>query len=182
MTRPSVGTAFRLRRLSAQLVDRLPQRQVPRCSTDGHPASRGVLLPVAPRAQLLDKSEMGGLPAEFIAGPGRIGALVEEQHLGEVLTQTRASLALDPGTAPGAPTATSPRLRARLTAARARTSTDSSGGLPSTVLLHVREDPWWGLLRKGLTAVRSTCPGRAGTVGSLAVRAKPTAKCTVLAK
>jgi hypothetical protein len=40
---------------------------------------------------------MGGLPAELNASPGRLGALVEEKHLREVIAETRARLGLGPG-------------------------------------------------------------------------------------
>ena len=40
---------------------------------------------------------MGGLPAELDAGPGRLGALVEEEHLREVIAETRARLVVGPG-------------------------------------------------------------------------------------
>ena len=54
----------------------------------------GALPPVATDPELLDESEMGGLPAELDASPGRLGALVEEEYVGEVLTETRACLGL----------------------------------------------------------------------------------------
>jgi hypothetical protein len=51
-------------------------------------AMRPALLAVAARAELLDESEMRGLPAELDVSPGRQGDLVEEEHLSEVITET----------------------------------------------------------------------------------------------
>ena len=60
-------------------------------------ASRNAVLPVAAGAELLDESEMGGLPAELDACSGRLGALVKEKHLREVVPETRARLLVGAG-------------------------------------------------------------------------------------
>ncbi len=42
--------------------------------------------------KFLDESGVGRLPVELEAGPGCPGALVEKEHVGEVLTKTRSGL------------------------------------------------------------------------------------------
>ena len=49
---------------------------------------------IAAVPELLHEPGMRGFPAELRAGPGRGGALVEQQHLGEVVTQARTGLAV----------------------------------------------------------------------------------------
>src|ERR1700727_1001587 len=67
---------------------RAPSVTVPHPLHRGLPPSRaGPLLPVAASAELIDEPEMGRPPPELIASPGRLGALVEKQHLSEVFTE-----------------------------------------------------------------------------------------------
>ncbi len=56
-----------------------------------------VLLPVAAGAELFDQPGTAGLPAELGSCPGRSGALVEQQHLREVIAETRASFLVGTG-------------------------------------------------------------------------------------
>src|SRR6266702_1548233 len=52
---------------------------------------------VAPVAELVGKRWMGRMPAELGPGPGRVGALVEQQDLGEVVAQAGSGLVIGPG-------------------------------------------------------------------------------------
>ena len=47
---------------------------------------------VTPVPELVDESGVGRLPAELGASPGRVGALIEQKHLGEVVAQARPGL------------------------------------------------------------------------------------------
>lgn len=46
-----------------------------------------LLLTVAAVAELVGERRMGRMPAELGPGPGRVGALVEQQDFGEVVAQ-----------------------------------------------------------------------------------------------
>ena len=46
------------------------------------------------------------MPIELGSSLGCVGALIEQEHLREVVAQARPSLVVGTGTAPGAPTAT----------------------------------------------------------------------------
>ena len=72
----------------------------------GQTGSRGSLA-VTPVEELVDQRLMGRLPTKLVPRLGRIGGLVKQQHFGEIVPKRRArASSSEPGTAPGAPTAT----------------------------------------------------------------------------
>src|SRR5215204_1722314 len=52
---------------------------------------------VAAAAELVDEPRVGGLPIELGACPRRVGALVQQKHLGEVVAQARPRLGVGAG-------------------------------------------------------------------------------------
>src|ERR1700730_18172705 len=55
------------------------------------------LPPVAASPELLDQPGVGRLPLELGTSPGRLGSLVEEEHLREVVPDTRTRLVFGAG-------------------------------------------------------------------------------------
>src|SRR3954465_8268324 len=55
------------------------------------------LFTVAPIAEFVDEPRMGRVPVELGACPRRVGALVEQEHFGEVVAQARPRLGVGPG-------------------------------------------------------------------------------------
>ena len=52
---------------------------------------------VAPVPQFVDEPGVGGMPIELGASPGGVGALIEQEHLGEVVAQARPGLVVGAG-------------------------------------------------------------------------------------
>ena len=62
--------------------------------TRGFVGISGWLVAIAAGAELLDEPRVSGLPPEFSAGSRRVRGLVEQEDLGEIVTESRASLLL----------------------------------------------------------------------------------------
>jgi LuxR family transcriptional regulator, maltose regulon positive regulatory protein len=60
-------------------------------------ADPGRLAPVAALPEILGQGRMRRVPVELIAGPGRVGALIEQQDLREVVAQTGSGLLVGTG-------------------------------------------------------------------------------------